>query len=92
VLESCKNEAFGWYQLYDNNPNFDMTYQMLGMGMVISNFHVQYGILFHLRHLCISSTERVKMIWEAHCSWVTRHFGMQKIVAVLQKYFYWMKL
>lgn len=32
------------------------------------------------------------MIWEAHHSQVTRHFRVEKIVAVLQKYFYWLKL
>jgi len=32
------------------------------------------------------------MIWEAHYSWVAKHFRVEKIVAVLQKYFYWPKL
>jgi hypothetical protein len=46
----------------------------------------------HLGHLCVPSSEHVKMIWEAHYSRVAGHFGMEKIVAVLQKYFYWPKL
>jgi len=29
------------------------------------------------------------MIWEAHYSWVAGNFTVEKIVAVLQKYFYW---
>jgi hypothetical protein len=32
------------------------------------------------------------MIWEAHYSRVARHFGVEKIVAVLQNHFYWSKL
>jgi hypothetical protein len=32
------------------------------------------------------------MIWEVHYSWVIGHFGVEKIVAVLQKYFYWPNL
>jgi len=28
------------------------------------------------------------MIWEAHYSQATRHFGVEKMVAVLQNYFY----
>ena len=32
------------------------------------------------------------MIWEAHYSRVAGHFGVEKIVAVLQKYLYWLNL
>jgi hypothetical protein len=32
------------------------------------------------------------MIWEAHYSQVAGHFRVEKIVAVLQKYFYWPNL
>jgi hypothetical protein len=32
------------------------------------------------------------LIWEAHYSWVARHFGVEKNVVVLQKHFYWPKL
>ena len=32
------------------------------------------------------------MIWEAHYSWVVGDFGVEIIVAVLQKYFYWSNL
>ena len=31
------------------------------------------------------------MIWEAHYSRVAIYFGTEKTVAVLQKYFYWLK-
>jgi hypothetical protein len=34
----------------------------------------------------------VKLIWEAHYSRVVEHFGIEKIVAVLQKHFYWPKV
>jgi hypothetical protein len=32
------------------------------------------------------------MIWEAHYSRIAGHFGVDKIVAVLQNYFYWPNL
>ena len=32
------------------------------------------------------------MIWEAHYNQVAEHFGVEKMVAVLQKYFYWPNL
>jgi hypothetical protein len=37
-------------------------------------------------------SESAKMIWEAHYSQVAGHFGMEKIVAILQKQFYWPKI
>ena len=32
------------------------------------------------------------MIWEAHYIWVSQHFQLEKIVGVIQKYFYWLNL
>jgi len=32
------------------------------------------------------------MIWEAHYSRAAGHFGVEKTVAVLKKYFYWLNL
>jgi hypothetical protein len=32
------------------------------------------------------------MIWKAHYNRVARHFGVEKTMAVLQKYFYWPNL
>jgi hypothetical protein len=32
------------------------------------------------------------MVWEAHYSRVAGHFGVEKTMAVLQKYFYWLNL
>jgi hypothetical protein len=65
---------------------------MLGIGTTIDEFHLQDGLLCHLGHLCVPSSEHVKMIWESHYSRVAGHFGVEKIVEVLQKYFYWLKL
>ena len=45
-----------------------------------------------MEHLCVPSSEHTKMIWEAHYSWVTGHFEVEKIVAILQKYFYQLNL
>jgi hypothetical protein len=35
---------------------------------------------------------RAKMIWEAHCSRMAEHFGVEKTVVILQKHFYCPKL
>jgi hypothetical protein len=92
VLESCGHETSGWPQLYEIDPNFTTTYQMLGENIVVDNFYLQDGLLCCLGHICVPSSKRVKMIWEAHYSRVAGHFDIKKIVAMLQKHFYWLKL
>ena len=91
MFGSCGHETSSWSQLYANDPEFATTYQVVSEGTPVANFHLQYGLLCHLGHLCVPSTERVKLIWESHYSQVARNFGADKMVAVLQKYFYWSK-
>jgi hypothetical protein len=92
VLDSCGHETSGCTQLYEIDLDFATTYQMLGAKVVVDNFHLQDGLLCRLGHICVPSSERVKLIWESHYSWVAGHFGVEKIVAMLQKHFYWAKL
>jgi hypothetical protein len=92
VLNSCGHETSGWPQLYERDPDFTATYQMLGTNTTVTDFHLQDGLLCHLGHLCIPSSERAKLIWESHYSRVAGHFGIEKTVAVLQQHFYWPKL
>jgi hypothetical protein len=76
VLESCIHETSGWPQLYETDPNFTTTYQMLGANLVIDNFHLQDGLLCHMGHICVPSSEQAKLIWEAYYSQVAGHFGI----------------
>jgi hypothetical protein len=92
VLHSCGHEASEWPQLYQQDPDFATTYQLLGTGVNVTDFHIQDGMLCHLGHLCVPTSERAKMIWEAHYSRMAGHFGMEKTVVILQKHFYWPKL
>jgi hypothetical protein len=92
MLAYCDHETPRWPHLYDIDPDFANTYQMLGANTVVNNFHIQDGLMCHLGHLCVPSSERVKLIWEAHYSRVVGHFGMENIVVVLQRHFYWPKL
>jgi hypothetical protein len=92
VLNSCGNETFYWSLLYKSDPDFDHTYKTLLEGNQDPNFHLQDALLCHLGHFCVPSSEHAKMIWEAHYSQVARHFRVEKIVAILQKYFYWPNL
>jgi hypothetical protein len=61
---------------------------MLGANAVVDKFHLQDGLLCHLDHIYVPSSERVKLIWEAHYSRVAGHFSVKKTVAMLQKHFY----
>jgi hypothetical protein len=57
VLDSCGHETFGWPQLYETDPDFTTTYQMLGANAVVTNFHLQDGLLCHLGHIYVPSSE-----------------------------------
>jgi hypothetical protein len=92
VLHSCGHEASEWPQLYQQDPDFATTYHLLGTGATVTDFHIQDGLLCHLGHLCVPTSEHAKMIWEAHYSRVAGHFGVEKTVVILQKHFYWPKL
>jgi hypothetical protein len=92
VLYSYGHEAFESPQLYQQDPDFSTTYWLLGKGANVTDFHIQDGLLCHLGHIFVLSREHAKMIWEAHYSGMTRHFGMEKIVDILQKHFYWPKI
>ena len=76
VLDFCVHETSGRPQLYETDPIFVTTYQMLGNNSVISNFHLQDGLMCRMSHLHIPSSEHVKLIWEAHYNWVERHVGV----------------
>jgi hypothetical protein len=65
---------------------------MLGAKVVVDNFHLQDGLLFHLGHIFVPSSERAKLIWEAHYSREAGHFGIENTVAMLQKHFFLTKL
>jgi hypothetical protein len=64
----------------------------LSVRKLVPNFNLQYGLLCCLSHLCVPSRKCAKRIWEAHYSREARHFGVEKIVEVLQKHFFWPKL
>ena len=79
-------------QLYEIDPDFTTTYQMLGANAVVNNFHLQYGLLCRLGHICVPSSERAKLIWESKYSQVEGHFSVEKTMEMLQKHFYRLKL
>ena len=78
-------------KLYKNDPDFTSTYQILVDGKQIPNLHLKDTLLCYLGHLCVPK-EHAKLIWEAHHNKVVGHFGVEKTLAVQQKYFYWPKL
>ena len=85
MLHSCGHEASEWPHLYQQDPNFATTYQLLGIGETVIDFHIQDKLLCHLFHLCVPTSECANLIWESHYSRVAGHFGMEKTVVVLQK-------
>jgi hypothetical protein len=83
VINSCGHETSGWPQLYNNDSKFSTIYQTLSTGKTVPNFHLQDGLVCHLIHLCVPSSEHAKLIQEAHYSQTMGHFGVKNTVAVL---------
>ena len=92
VLDSCGHETCRWPHLYETDPDFSTTYQMLGANSIVTNFHLPDEVLYYLGHLYVPSSERAKLIWESHYSRVVGHFDIERTMALLQKHFYWPKL
>jgi hypothetical protein len=92
VLDSCGHETSRFPQLYETDPDFTTTYQMLGANIVVDNFHLQDGLLCRLGHIFVPSSEQENMILEAHYNWLVGHFSIEKTVEMLHKHFYWLKL
>ena len=92
VFHSRGHEASEWPQIYQQDLDFSTTYQLLGTCVNVNDFHIQYGLLCHLGHLCVPVSERAKMILEAHYSRMVGHFGVEKTVVVVQILFCWPKL
>jgi hypothetical protein len=57
VLDSYGHETYGWTQLYEIDPKFVTTYKMLGGNGLVANFHIQEGLLWHLGHIFVPSSE-----------------------------------
>jgi hypothetical protein len=74
---------------YAKDNYFKEVYDALTCVNQQSNYYMHDNLLFHLGKLCIPIGERVNIIREAHTSLIFCHFGVGKIVAHLQRYFYW---
>jgi hypothetical protein len=92
VLHSCGHETSEWPQLYQQDLDFSTTYHLLGTCTTVTDFHIQDIILCHLSHIYGPTSESANMILESHYSQMERHFGVEKIVVILQKLFYWPKI
>jgi hypothetical protein len=83
MLHSCGHEVSEWPQLYQQYIDFSTTYQLLGIGTIVTDFHIQDKLLCHMDHLCVPTSEHANFIWETHYSWMSGHFGVEKIVFIL---------
>ena len=57
-----------------------------------NDYHMHNNFLFHLSKLCIPQGERLSVMREAHSALIAGYFGVRKLVAHLQRYFYWPRM
>jgi hypothetical protein len=92
MFHSSVHEASECPQLYKSDHDFATTYQMLGTCEIVTEFHIQYGILCPMGNLHVPSREHEKLIWDSHYSQMVGHFLMENTVVVLHNHFYWLKI
>jgi len=54
----------------------------------VPGYHLQDVLLCYMGYLYVPSSECAKLILEAHYNRVAKHYGLDKTIVVLQKYFY----
>ena len=84
----------GYVEQYALDDHFKDVYATFFQGNQVEelDYHVHDKILYHLGKLCIPQGERVNIIREAHTSLIAGHFGVGKMVAQLQRYYYWPRM
>lgn len=56
------------------------------------NYHIHDRLLYHLGKFCMPQMEWAHVIWEAHSSHISGHFGVRKTMAQIQSYCYWPRM
>ena len=79
-----------YVEKYALDNGFKDVYATLCQGNQVEelDYHVHDNLLYHLGKLCIPHGERVNIIREVHNSLIVGHFGVDKTVAQLHRYFY----
>ena len=84
--------------LYKDDANFGHIYQVCTtlVGRYNTNFSkflIQDGLLFKGHQLCIPRCSmRDNIIKEKHCGGMSGHFGLDKTLEVVRRYYHWPKL
>ena len=83
-----------YIEQYAQDMDFKDVYATLSQRKRVEelDYHVKDRLLYHYGKLCIPQTERAKIIREARTYLISGHFGVSKIVAQLQRFFYWPKM
>ena len=89
ILHNASLSFESYAEQYVNDDDFKEIYAKLTHGSQVDNYHLQGKLLYHLGKLCIPTGERVHVIWEAHTSLVSGHFGIEKNLCHVQRFCFW---
>ena len=83
-----------YIEQYAQDMDFKDVYATLSQRKRVEelDYHMKDRLLYHCGKLCIPQTERIKIIREAHTSLISGHFGVNKTIAQLQRFCYWLKM
>ena len=78
-----------YVEQYANDDKFKTIYAKLTHGSQVNNYHLQGKLLYRLGKLFIPTIERVHVIREVHTSLDSSHFGVEKTLCHLKRFFFW---
>jgi hypothetical protein len=88
VLNNTSLSHDRYVEQYSIDEDFKEVYVKLTLGAQVHNYFLQGKLLYHLRKLCIPTSERVHVIRESRTSLVYGNFGVGKTMAHLQRFCY----
>ena len=89
ILHNASLSFESYVEQYDNDDEFKEIYAKLTHGSQVDNYHLQGKLLYHFGKLCIPIGERVHVIREADTSLMPCHFGIEKNLCHVHRFFFW---
>ena len=94
VIEKSPLVHSSYVEQYTKDEDFKEVYEsvMYGSQNEELDYHIHDKLLYNLGKTCIPQNEIMHAVREAHTSLISRHFGVGKTVAPLQKFCYWSRM
>jgi hypothetical protein len=83
ILKNTSLSHDSYVEQYATDEDFKELYEKLTRDAQVENYFLQEKLLYHLRKLCIPTSEQVHVIQKAHTSLVSGNFWVGKTMSHL---------